>query len=463
MNKPIIYWIDLFCGAGGTTTGIHMANAKVIACVNHDEYAIKSHEANHPDCLHLTEDIRDFEVIRKLKVLVDSIRQKEPYCIINIWASLECTNFSNAKGGLPRDADSRTLAQHLYIYLEELNPSYLYIENVREFMSWGPLGENGRPISRRNGSDYIKWVNTIKSYGYDHDYKLLDSADFGAYTSRQRYFGVFAKKGLYISWPEPTHCKSLPTEPGLFENTKEKWKAVKNVLNLNEEGKSIFGNTKAGKPYSDKTLKRVFTGLKKYSKSNPIFITSYYGNGSAHSTDEPCNTLTTKDRFALHFINYDYSTATSSSIDSPVGALTTIPKHNLVSTNWVFDTQYSNSGRLLDRPAPTLIARMDKKPLYLATVTNKGDIDQRIGRPEDSQLRKEMREYMRVYGIVDVKIRPLFIDELLKIQGFPDDYILKGSKTNQLKFIGNSVVPLISQKLVEANYKALKRYFKKTA
>jgi site-specific DNA-cytosine methylase len=43
--KPTIYWIDLFAGGGGTTTGIHMANsnAKVVACVNHDATAIASH------------------------------------------------------------------------------------------------------------------------------------------------------------------------------------------------------------------------------------------------------------------------------------------------------------------------------------------------------------------------------------------------------------------------------------
>lgn len=63
-----LLYIDLFCGAGGTSTGVETARiddeqcAKVIACVNHDENAIASHEANHPNALHYTEDIRTLEL-----------------------------------------------------------------------------------------------------------------------------------------------------------------------------------------------------------------------------------------------------------------------------------------------------------------------------------------------------------------------------------------------------------------
>ena len=113
------YWIDLFCGAGGTSTGIHLSgvNTEVIACVNHDAEAIKCHQVNHPNAVHFTEDIRDFAVIAKIKTLVDAIRIKDPDAIINIWASLECTHFSKAKGGMARSADSRTLAEHMAIVI----------------------------------------------------------------------------------------------------------------------------------------------------------------------------------------------------------------------------------------------------------------------------------------------------------------------------------------------------------
>src|ERR1043166_4866123 len=115
----MMYFIDLFCGAGGTTSGIHRARvrkkviAKVIACVNHDINAIKSHWQNHKNVKHFTEDIRTLD-ISPLINRVNSIRAEDPQAIICLWASLECTHFSNAKGGMSRDADSRTLAEHLF-------------------------------------------------------------------------------------------------------------------------------------------------------------------------------------------------------------------------------------------------------------------------------------------------------------------------------------------------------------
>ena len=120
-----LLYIDLFCGAGGTTTGVEAARiggkkcAKVIACVNHDANAIRSHAANHPDALHFTEDIRTLD-IAPLSAHLAKCRKLYPGSKVVLWASLECTNFSKAKGGLPRDADSRTLAEHLFRYIEAL-------------------------------------------------------------------------------------------------------------------------------------------------------------------------------------------------------------------------------------------------------------------------------------------------------------------------------------------------------
>lgn len=487
MKEPIIYWIDLFCGAGGTTTGIHLANvnAKVVACVNHDPEAIKCHEKNHPNCLHLTEDVRDFEVILKIKEIVNNLRAEKPDCIINIWASLECTHFSKAKGGLSRDADSRTLADHLYKYIEQLDPDYIYIENVREFLTWGPLDKCGKPIKELKGTDYNRWRNSIKFYGYDYQFQILNSADFGAYTSRERYFGVFSRIGLPIAFPEKTHSKRSK----INDTNLKPWKAVKEVLELDDEGRTIFGLTKMNKPYSENTLKRVYAGLLKFSKEGlfikrynggdpefksssinsplgtiltsrthalvkPVFLTSYYGNGNSHSIEEPCNTLTTKERYAAHFIDYDYSSPTHSSIETVAGTITTVPKHKLVSAQWTVDTQFSNKGRSIDIPGQTLIARMDKKPVYLVSASSTG-LNQTLDNKNDSKIVNKIREFMRLNGIVDIKIRMLNIRELKSIQGFPNDFELTGTKTNQLKFIGNSVVPLMAQKLIEANYLGL--------
>jgi DNA (cytosine-5)-methyltransferase 1 len=492
MTNPTVYWIDLFCGAGGTTTGIHLAeaNAIVLACVNHDAKAIAAHEANHPGCVHFTEDIRDFAVVLKIKKLVDEVRAKEPNCIINIWASLECTNYSKAKGGQPRNADSRTLAEHLFMYIDELDCDYLYIENVREFMAWGSLDIFGKPVSKDKGKDYLKWVNNIKKRGYKFDFRLLNAADFGAYTSRERFFGQFAKKGMPISWPEATHSKKVNLSPGLFETPRLKWKAVREVLLLDEEGESIFDRKKA---LVDKTLERIYAGLikfsgegifiKKYYSGRPagkviscdepagtittvggqalvsaIHLNTYYGNGGVHSIDSVCPTLTTKDRVSVinsHFIDQQYGNSSPASIEVPANTLTNVPKLSLVNVQqWLLNPQFTSKGSSIDDPCFTLIARMDKKPPYIVSAeTGQGQI---IIYENDTPIMIKIKEFMAEHGIIDIKMRMLLVDEMLRIQGFPEGYKLQGTQTDQKKFIGNSVVPLVAKKLVESNYDALK-------
>lgn len=185
MNSNIkLIYVDLFCGAGGTSTGVEQATihgekcARVVACVNHDANAIASHAANHRETHHFTEDIRTLDMKPLAKIVSDS-RQEYPSAKVVLWASLECTNFSRAKGGMPRDADSRTLAEHLFRYIEALKPDFIQIENVEEFMSWGELDENGHPVSKHRGCDYIRWVNNVCDYGYSFTWKILNAADYG--------------------------------------------------------------------------------------------------------------------------------------------------------------------------------------------------------------------------------------------------------------------------------------------
>ena len=122
-----LFYIDLFCGAGGTSSGIEIADingkkvGKVIACVNHDKNAIASHMANHPDALHFTEDIRVLN-ISPIISLVSKIRVINPSAKIVLWASLECTNFSNVGSSI--DDPSQTItANRKWHYL--MNPQFM--------------------------------------------------------------------------------------------------------------------------------------------------------------------------------------------------------------------------------------------------------------------------------------------------------------------------------------------------
>lgn len=481
-----LLYIDLFCGAGGTSTGVENARydgrqcAKVIACVNHDANAIASHAANHPDALHFTEDIRTLE-LSPLVAHTESMRRLYPDAFVVLWASLECTNFSKAKGGQPRDADSRTLAEHLFRYIEALKPDYIQIENVEEFMSWGDLDENGKPISKDAGRLYRQWVSNVCKYGYRFAYRILNSADYGAYTTRRRFFGIFAKGSLPIVFPEPTHSKEGST--GLFGQMK-RWKPVREVLDFSDEGESIFGRRK---PLVDATLERIYAGLikfvaggkksflvkwnsmsktkkyhapsvdepcptvatqnrlgiaqvnflSKYYGGNPAgkcvsinepagtittwdhhsFITAYYGNGHNHSIDAPAPTLTTRDRLA--FVDMQYGNGTPCNIERPAPTVTTNPKHRLVTLQM-------------------------KKQESVTAITD-----------EDSPTMIKIKQFMALYGIIDIKMRMLRIPELKRIMGFPSNYVLVGTQADQKKFIGNAVEVNMARVLCEALCKRL--------
>lgn len=542
-------YIDLFCGAGGTSTGVEKARleneqcAKVIACVNHDANAIASHAANHPDALHFTEDIRKLELSPMVEHLA-KCKEQYPDAYIVLWASLECTNFSKAKGGQPRDADSRTLAVHLFRYIEAIEPDYIQIENVEEFMSWGDMDENGKPISMDKGRLYQKWVHNVKKYGFDFDYRILNAADYGAYTTRKRFFGIFAKKGLPITFPEPTHCKNGRKD--MFSSL-ERWKPVKEVLDFSDEGETIF----RAKPLAEKTLERIYAGLVKFvaggkdaflvkynsmsrtgkynapgvdepcpvvatqnrlgvaqvcflskqfsghpesknvsveepagtitCRDHHAFVSAHYGNGFNRSVDEPSATVTTKDRLSLvtpRFIANEYSGGGQhTSIDNICPAILTNPKQKLITCKpWIMNTSFSNigssieepaqtitanrkwhylmnpqfysAGRSVDNPCFTLIARMDKMPPYLV-VTETGRVAVEIY-DTDSPMTRKIKEFMALYGIVDIKMRMLRIPELKKIMGFPEDYMLIGTQADQKKFIGNAVEVNMARVLCEA-------------
>lgn len=581
-----LFVIDLFCGAGGLSEGVEEARldgnrcAKVVCCVNHDKNAILSHDANIPDALHFIEDIRTLE-LSPISTIVERIRQLYPDAMIMLHASLECTNFSKAKGGQPRDADSRTLAEHLFRYIDVIAPDYIQIENVEEFMSWGDMDENGKPISMDKGRLYQKWVRNVKKYGYNFEHRILNAADFGAYTTRKRFFGIFAKKSLPIVFPEPTHCKGGRQD--MFSKL-EKWKPVKEVLDFSDEGTTIFRE----KPLAEKTLERIYAGLIKFvaggkdaflsryntvrpqdtcksvdepcgvlttenrfakvqvsflskqfsghpesknvsveepagaitCKDHHVFVSAYYGNGHNHSVDLPAPTVTTKDRMALiesrfmcsynfkdtgkdinqpcptlltkdrlslvspFFMNQYSGGGQVSDINSPCPAVTTTPKQNLVTCQpWIMNTAFSNVGSSIEEPSQTitanrkwhylmnpqfnsaggsvdspcftLIARMDKMPPYLVA-TESGQVAIEIY-DNDSPMTVKIKEFMALYGIVDIKMRMLRIPELKKIMGFPEDYVLIGTQADQKKFIGNAVEVTQARKNTEALCKVLRK------
>lgn len=454
-KDKMIFWIDTFCGAGGTSTGIHFSktNSFVLACVNHDENAIKSHFQNHPNTIHFTEDITDFNVVLKLSYIAYKFKKAFPNCEINLWGSLECTNFSIAKGGQSRDADSRSLADHMPLYLEYLNPTYFYVENVKEFLDWGPLrikegkkessdysvlqlDKKGRfvniPVQASKGVFYKKWRDKIMRLGYKYDHKKLNAADFGSVQSRERLFVQFSKPNYQISYPKPTHGKiKKENQLNLFEinSSVKPHRAVREVLDLDDEGKSIFNRKKQ---LADNTIKVIINGiLKAIIEGESGIMFKYYGNGdNLNPFSKPSGTVTTKDRFAIiKMIFNQYKTGSITSINKPLGAITTNPKANVLS--FIMNPSHFGHTTSINKPSPTIIARQDKAPLYI------------------------IKALMDELDIIDIKMRMVKISELKQIQGFPIDYKLIGNQTQQKKYIGNAVDVHQAKALIIENYQTI--------
>ena len=142
-----------------------------------------------------------------------------------------------------------------------------------------------------------------------------------------------------------------------------------------------------------------------------------------------------------------YRTGRAKSLESPAGAVTTVPKMNLVSA-WLMNPQFSSPGGSVDKPCFTLIARMDKRPPYFVS-TKTGELA--IGVFDtDSPMMRKIKEFMAMYGIMDIKMRMLKISELKRIMGFPEDYVLVGTQADQKKFIGNAVEVNMARVLCEA-------------
>lgn len=334
-------WGDLFAGGGGTTTGaLAVPGVKVLWALNHSPEAIRTHELNHPETKHHYADIYDTDA-------------NDLQNVDGLWASIECTQHSRAKGGKEKETGSYTMGWELPRFIEAVKPKKIIVENVREFLYWSPI-KKGIPDKTKKGQEFVKWVAAIQKMGYKYfDYRLLNAADFGAFTSRIRLFIVFSNTP--INFPSPSHHKK--GDNGLI-----KWNACREKIDLKVEGKSIF-NRKT--PLSEKTLTRLLHGIEKYCPNAKQFILKYYGNGdNVSSIDEPLHTITTKDRHSLisikeQFISKYYSGNNhNTSIELPLDTIRTKDCHSLVTVEkeqFVTTFQKTTNPTSLDEPLKTIL------------------------------------------------------------------------------------------------------------
>ena len=431
--------IDCFAGGGGASVGIEMALGRPVdIAINHDPDAILMHKTNHPGTLHLTEDI----------FKVDLQKYVRNQHVALMWASPDCTSHSKAKGGQPRKHGLRILPWAVYKHAKEILPDVIIMENVEEIQQWGPLDEKGHPIKERAGEDYQKFISAMENIGYEFDCRELVAADYGAPTTRKRWYAVFRRDGKKIMWPNPTHNRFGTYGMKPYEQ-------CGNYIDWSDLGKSIFDRQK---PLAEATQKRIANGIKKYIVDNPepyivknkdalAFIIQYHGetregDSRGQLLTEPIKTIDTSNRYGLvtAFVTKFYKSRIGQGCNEPLHTITTSPGHFGVVSAFLVKYYGTGCGQLLDKPLGTITAK-DRFGLVNVLIDIQGE----------------------KYIISDIFLRMLKPEELKVMQGFPKDYIIARDYkwrnypiAKQVARIGNSVVPIMAETLVQANCPYLK-------
>lgn len=475
--KSLIEAADLFCGAGGTSSGLALACKEIgkrvdLLAINHWKVAIQSHQANHPWARHMMQDIDAVDPRKavpsgRLDILV---------------ASPSCTHFSMARGGKPVEDQYRASPWHIPRWLCELSVDNVLIENVPEFVNWAPLSPStGKPIQSKKGETFKAWVKAIEGCGYRVEWRILNAADYGDATTRRRLFIMAKRGGRAIRWPDPTH-------------TKENWRPARDVIDWNIVGESIFNRKR---PLASKTLARIAAGLRKFcGKAAEPFLVMLYGTNDARSLERPMPSVTASGQhIALcePFVLQQQSGGVPRSVENPLPAIATKGAQSLIQPFLVpfygeRDGQEPRTHSIHD-PVPTIPASGDGKfgvvEPFLVQVNHGGGSSGRlhsVGDPLKTVSTKNgfglaepfIVKYFgtgvphpvseplptittkdrvalvdpvpTAYGL-DIRFRMLQPHELAAAMSFGKGYRFSGNRGDQVKQIGNAVPVMIAKAL----------------
>ena len=488
--------VDLFAGGGGASLGIEWATGHApIMAVNHCRAAIDMHAANHPGTLHLHESVWDVHAQDFAGTHVDLL-----------WASPDCTHFSRAKGAAPRSREIRSLAWVIVDWARDVRPAVICMENVPEFVTWGPLlEETGQPDKVRAGQTFRSFIGRLEAEGYTVGYRVLNAADFGAPTSRRRLFLVARRDGVPIAWPEPTHGpgRALP------------WRTAAECIDWTIPVPSIFDRAR---PLAEATQRRIAEGIRRYvlTTASPYILCLTHG-GRLEPIDQPMRTTTTAHRgeraliapvlARAHSHGWDANGSDVRPLDRPGWTVTAkdgsalvaafLARHaggpnghqsygrplteptgtvtgrdtQALAVGWLDKLHGSaRAGQPLDLPAPTVTSGGGRGgghaalcAAFLLKYYGQGGQWSALDEPMHTLVSKARMGLVTVtiqgeeYALVDIGMRMLQPRELARAQGFPDSYILTGTKSEQVARIGNSVCPPVAEALVRAQFPRLAR------
>ena len=438
---------DLFCGAGGTSTGAMRAARRLgvrldLLAVNHWDKAVRTHELNHPTVRHLCADLNAVDPL-KVSTKLDLL------C-----ASPECTHHSNARGGKPMDDQSRASAWHVLHWLDKTQAKALFLENVREFVNWCPLSRiTKRPIKRLKGTLFRSFVTSLEALDYSYEWRLVNAANHGGATARVRFILMALKRGRIV-WPDQTHAQG-------GENGLKRWRAAREIIDWSIPGMSIHERGKYGRPpLKPNTLRRIEAGLRKFC--GEAFIVCLRGTSAeqlpltALSVEDPLPTITAGgghhtlvEPFLIHLTHQ--GERSPHSINKPLPTITTAKRGEMALVQPFLLPQLRTKrgrdctpARSVEKPLQTVTASCGGITLvepFLVKYYGTG-IAKPLSVPLDTVTTKA--RYMLVMpdgskARLDIRTRMLQPHELAAAMGFDAGYQFEGNLEEQIKQIGNAV------------------------
>lgn len=276
--------IDNFAGGGGASTGIELGLGRPVdIAINHDPEAVAMHDINHPHTRHFCESVWEVDP----RVVVDG--RTVDLC----WFSPDCKHFSKAKGGAPVKKEIRGLAWVAIRYAATVKPKVIMLENVEEFVTWGPLATDGRPCPKNKGRTFTSFVNALRRLGYQVDWRELRACDYGAPTIRKRLFLIARCDGQPIVWPEPTHGD--PASEAVKSKRLKPWRTAAEIIDWSLPCPSIFERKR---PLAEATMRRIARGIQRYvlDSDDPFLVKVNHGHDHfrGQALDEPLQTITSK-------------------------------------------------------------------------------------------------------------------------------------------------------------------------
>lgn len=500
-------FVDNFAGGGGASTGIEMAIGRSVdIAINHDPDAIAMHKANHPASKHYCEDVWQ----------VDPVEACAGNPVALAWFSPDCKHFSRAKGGKPVDKNIRGLAWVAIKWAYTVRPKVLMLENVPEIQTWGPLGKDGKPIKERAGETFMGFILALtggiptwhpayqemcdalsieptsemaqklqKGLGYKVQHRTLKSCDYGAPTTRTRFYLIARCDGRPIVWAEPTHAPK--DSEAVKQGLKLPYHTAAECIDWSIPAQSIFERKK---PLAENTMRRIARGIQKFVIDNPepfIVTVNHSGEGfRGQSTDEPLGTITAKNGYGVvtptimrnntnnvgmvapTLIQYHSETAkdevrgqelteplmtqdtsnryaisvahimknygggydgAGSAADAPLDTVTA-KDHNSLVTAHIMTMRNNMDGQPIDEPLTTIScsgAHHAEVQAFLVKYFSTGAAKS-VNEPLDTVTTKDRFALVTIHGeeyiITDIKMRMLQPRELFNAQGFPRDYII---------------------------------------